>query len=69
MLSEMADNYRLENYVSKENKCLQEQVSCLAVEKLSTEESLTRQLTQVRESAEGFLAAQLAAEEKLSAAV
>ena len=40
----------------------------MAVEKLSATESHAQHSTQMRESADGFLVAQLAAEEKLSAA-
>ncbi|KAK0599642.1 hypothetical protein LWI29_007231 [Acer saccharum] len=67
-MSELADNYRRVNTLSPENKCLREQTSILAAEKLSAEESHAQQLTQLRESADGYLSAQLAAEEKLSAA-
>ncbi|KAK0575162.1 hypothetical protein LWI29_034824 [Acer saccharum] len=42
--------------------------SILAAEKLSAEESYTQQLAQLRESADSYLSAQLAAEEKFSAA-
>ena len=66
MMSEMAENYRRWNHSSRENKCLREQVSILAAEKLSAAESYAQHSTQVRESADGFLAVQLAAEEKLS---
>ncbi|KAK0571694.1 hypothetical protein LWI29_020109 [Acer saccharum] len=45
-----------------------EQTSTLAAEKLSIEENHTQQLAQLRESADGYLSAQLAAEEKLGAA-
>ncbi|KAK4842321.1 hypothetical protein QYF36_019599 [Acer negundo] len=57
MMSEMADNYRSGNAVSLENKCLREQISRLATDKLSFEESLSQQLPQMRESADGFLKA------------
>ena len=40
----------------------------MAAEKLSAEESHAQQLAQLRESSDGHLSAQLAAEEKLSAA-
>ena len=60
-MSEMADSYKRWNHASKENKHLREQVSLLAAE------SHAQHLAQMRESADGFLAAQLAAEEKLSA--
>jgi hypothetical protein len=66
MMSEMAENYRRWNHSSRENKRLREQVSLLTAEKLSAAESYAQHSTQVRESADGFLAAQLAAEEKLS---
>ena len=68
MMSEMADSYKHWNHASKENKRLREQVSLLAAEKLSAAESHAQHFTQMRESADGFLAAQLAVEEKLSAA-
>ena len=68
MLSEMADNYRRGTSSAKEIKNLREQVSRLAAEKHSAEESYIQHLAQMRESADGFLAARLAAEEKLSAA-
>ncbi|KAK0578949.1 hypothetical protein LWI29_018937 [Acer saccharum] len=68
MMSELVDNYRHENLLSRENKCLREQASILAAEKLSAEESYTQQLAQLSESADGYLFARLAVEEKLSAA-
>ena len=66
MMSEMAENYRRWNQSSRENKRLREQVSLLAAEKLSVAKSYAQHSTQVRESTDRFLAAQLAAEEKLS---
>ena len=57
MISEMADNYRLGNAVSAENRRLREQVSHSAADKFSVEESYVQQLTQLREFANGFLAA------------
>ena len=66
MMSELADNYRRVNIVSRENRHLREQAFILAVEKLFAEESHLQQLTQLRELADGFLFAQLAVEEKLS---
>ncbi|KAK0607612.1 hypothetical protein LWI29_017410 [Acer saccharum] len=68
LLSELADNYRRGNFLSKDVRRLQEQTSTLAAEKLSMEENHTQQLAQLRESADGYLSAQLAAEEKLGAA-
>ncbi|KAK0574470.1 hypothetical protein LWI29_024178 [Acer saccharum] len=68
MMSELAESYRHGNKVSREGKRLREQASILAAEKLSTEESYAQQLAQLRESADGYLSTQLAAEEKLSAA-
>ena len=54
--------------MSKDVRRLQEQTSTLVAEKLSMEENHTQQLAQLRESADGYLSAQLAAEEKLGAA-
>ncbi|KAK0593856.1 hypothetical protein LWI29_034094 [Acer saccharum] len=68
LLSELADNYRRGNFLSKDVRRLQEQTSTLAAEKLSIEENHTQQLAQLRESADGYLSAQLAAKEKLGAA-
>ena len=68
MMSEMEESYKRWNHASRENKRLREQVSLLTAEKLSAAESHAQHFTQMRESADGFLAAQLAAEEKLSAA-
>ncbi|KAK0586508.1 hypothetical protein LWI29_008170 [Acer saccharum] len=68
LLSELADNYRRGNFLSKDVRRLQEQTSTLAAEKLSMEENHTQQLAQLRESADGYLSAQMAAEEKLGAA-
>ncbi|KAK0599495.1 hypothetical protein LWI29_005832 [Acer saccharum] len=68
LLSELANNYRRGNFLSKDVRRLQEQTSTLAAEKLSMEENHTQQLAQLRESADGHLSAQLAAEEKLGAA-
>ena len=62
---EMAESYRRWNHAYRENKRLREQVSLLTAEKLSAVESYVQHSTQVKESADGFLAAQLAAEEKL----
>ena len=67
-MSEMASSYRRGNAALKENKRLQDQVSRSTANRLSAEESYAQQLTQLRESADGFLAAQLATEEKLFAA-
>ena len=64
MMSEMADSYKRWNHASKENKRLREQVSLLVAVKLSTAESHAQHSTQMRESADRFLAAQLAAEEE-----
>ncbi|KAK0576949.1 hypothetical protein LWI29_025733 [Acer saccharum] len=66
LLSELADNYRRGNFLSKDVRRLQEQTSTLAAKKLSIEENHTQQLAQLRESADGYLSAQLAAEEKLA---
>ncbi|KAK0581705.1 hypothetical protein LWI29_016980 [Acer saccharum] len=68
MMSELAENYKYGNKASREIKRLREQASILAAEKLSAEESHAQQLAQLRESSDGHLSAQLAAEEKLSAA-
>ncbi|KAK0577698.1 hypothetical protein LWI29_037205 [Acer saccharum] len=68
MMSELAENYKYGNKASREIKCLREQASILAAEKLSAEESHAQQLAQLRESSDGHLSAQLAAEEKLSVA-
>ncbi|KAK0572343.1 hypothetical protein LWI29_030181 [Acer saccharum] len=68
LLSELADNYKRGNFLSKDVRRLQEQTSTLATEKLSMEENHTQQLAQLRESVDGYLSAQLAAEEKLGAA-
>ena len=65
MMSEMADNYRHGNTVSTENRRLQDQVSRAAADKLSVEEFYIRQLAQLRESVDRFLAARIAAKEKL----
>ena len=54
--------------MSKDLKRLREQASLLEVEKLSAEDAHAQQLAQLRESADGHLSAQLAAEEKLGAA-
>ena len=64
----MAANYRRGTSSAKEIKNLREQVSRLAAEKHSAEESYNQRLAQMRESADGSLAARLAAEEKLHAA-
>ncbi|KAK0584097.1 hypothetical protein LWI29_007595 [Acer saccharum] len=68
MISELAESYRHGNKVSRESKRLREQASILAAEKLSAEDSYAQQLAQLREPADDYLSAQLAAEEKLSAA-
>ncbi|KAK1578078.1 hypothetical protein Q3G72_027349 [Acer saccharum] len=68
MMSELAENYKYGNKTSREIKRLREQASTLAAEKLSAEESHAQQFAQLRESADGHLSTQLAAEEKLSAA-
>ncbi|KAK0599479.1 hypothetical protein LWI29_005681 [Acer saccharum] len=67
MMSELAENYKYGNKASRKIKRLLEQASILVAEKLSAEESHAQQLAQLRESADGYLSAQLAAEEKLSA--
>ncbi|KAK0601718.1 hypothetical protein LWI29_026850 [Acer saccharum] len=67
MMSELAENYKYGNKGSRKIKRLREQASILVAEKLSAEESHAQQLAQLRESADGYLSAQLAAEEKLSA--
>ncbi|KAK0578549.1 hypothetical protein LWI29_012045 [Acer saccharum] len=67
MMSELAENYKYENKVSREIKHLREQASVLATEKLSAEESYAQHLAHLRESADGHLSAQIATEEKLSA--
>ncbi|KAK0580932.1 hypothetical protein LWI29_007831 [Acer saccharum] len=68
MMSELAENYKYGNKVSREIKRLREQASVLAAQKLSAEESYAQQLTHLRESAYGHLSAQIAAEDKLFAA-
>ncbi|KAK0580077.1 hypothetical protein LWI29_036032 [Acer saccharum] len=68
MLSELADNYRRGNFLSRDVKRLRERASILAAEKLSTKETHSQQLAQLRESADGYLSAQLTAEEKLNTA-
>ncbi|KAK0574533.1 hypothetical protein LWI29_025093 [Acer saccharum] len=45
MMSEFAENYRRENFLSRDVKRLREQASTLAAEKLSAEESRAQQLT------------------------
>ena len=67
MMSEMASSYWHGNAAVKENKSLQDQVSRSTANRLLAEEAHAQQLTQLRESADGFLAAQLTAEEKLLA--
>ncbi|KAK0607687.1 hypothetical protein LWI29_018626 [Acer saccharum] len=67
-MSELAENYKYGNKVSQEIKRLREQASVLATEKLSAEKSYAQQLAHLRESADGHLSAQIAAEEKLSTA-
>ncbi|KAK1589424.1 hypothetical protein Q3G72_033930 [Acer saccharum] len=62
MMSELVDNYRHGNLLSKENKRLREQASILAAEKLSAEESYTQQLAQLSESVDGDLKAVLEVE-------
>ena len=54
-MSELVENYKYGNKVSREIKCLREQASVLAAEKLSAEESYAQQLTHLRESADGHL--------------
>ncbi|KAK0585696.1 hypothetical protein LWI29_032630 [Acer saccharum] len=68
MMSELVDNYRRGNFLSRDVKRLREQASTLAAEKLSAEESYAQQFTQLRVSMDSYLFAQLATEEKLSAA-
>ncbi|KAK0588297.1 hypothetical protein LWI29_037420 [Acer saccharum] len=68
MMSELVENYKYGNKVSREVKRLQEQASVLAAEKLSAEESYAQHLAHLRESADGHLSAQIAAEDKLFAA-
>ena len=68
MLSELTDNYRRGNFLSRDLKRLREQASLLEAEKLSAEETHAQQLAQLRESTDGHLSAQLAAEEKLGVA-
>ncbi|KAK0593656.1 hypothetical protein LWI29_020202 [Acer saccharum] len=68
MISELAKNYKYRIQASREIRRLREQASILATEKLSTEESYAQQLAQLRESSDGHLSAQLAVEDKLSAA-
>ncbi|KAK0574143.1 hypothetical protein LWI29_018809 [Acer saccharum] len=65
MLSELTDNYRRGNFLSRDLKRLREQSSLLEAKKLEAEETHAQQLAQLRESADGHLSAQLAAEEKL----
>ncbi|KAK0589289.1 hypothetical protein LWI29_012148 [Acer saccharum] len=65
MMSEMGETYK---FGIRASRCLREQASVLAAEKLSAEESHAQQLAQFRESSDGHLSARLAAEEKLSAA-
>ncbi|KAK1580982.1 hypothetical protein Q3G72_001883 [Acer saccharum] len=68
MLSELTDNYRRGNFLSRDLKRMRDQASLLEAEKLSAEETHAQQLAQLRESADGHLSAQLAAEEKLGVA-
>ncbi|KAK0580421.1 hypothetical protein LWI29_001793 [Acer saccharum] len=65
---ELAENYKYGNKVSREIKRLREHASVLAAEKLSAEESYAQQLAQLRESTDDHLSAQIAVEEKFSAA-
>ncbi|KAK0592109.1 hypothetical protein LWI29_013480 [Acer saccharum] len=65
MLSELTDNYRRGNFLSKDLKRLREQSSLSEAKKLEAEETHAQQLAQLRESADGHLSARLAAEEKL----
>jgi hypothetical protein len=68
MMSEMANTYRRANKAMSDNKRLQRTISRSAAEKLSAEESHAQQTARMQELADGSLAAQLAAEEKLLAA-
>ncbi|KAK0582579.1 hypothetical protein LWI29_027296 [Acer saccharum] len=65
MLSELTDNYRRGNFLSKDLKRLREQSSLSEAKKLEAEETHAQQLAQLRESADGHLSARLATEEKL----
>ncbi|KAK0591299.1 hypothetical protein LWI29_038178 [Acer saccharum] len=65
MLSELTDNYRRGNFLSRDLKRLREQSSLSEAKKLEAEETHAQQLAQLRESADGHLSARLAAEEKL----
>ncbi|KAK0575635.1 hypothetical protein LWI29_004207 [Acer saccharum] len=60
LMSELVENYKYGNKVSREIKCLREQASVLAAEKLSAEESYAQQLTHLRD--QESLAARLEAE-------
>ncbi|KAK0572836.1 hypothetical protein LWI29_037965 [Acer saccharum] len=62
MMYELAENYKYGNKVSREIKRLREQASVLAAQKLSAEESYAQQLAHLRESVDGHLSAQIAAE-------
>ncbi|KAK0578755.1 hypothetical protein LWI29_015694 [Acer saccharum] len=68
MLSELTDNYRRGNFLSRDLKRLREQSSLLEAEKLEAEENHAQQLAQLRESTDGHLSAQLTVEEKLGVA-
>ena len=68
MMSEMASAYRRANAASSDSRRLQKVISRSEAEKRSAEESYAQQIAQVQELADGHLAAQLAAEEKLLAA-
>ncbi|KAK0579175.1 hypothetical protein LWI29_022239 [Acer saccharum] len=63
MMSELADNYRRGDFLSRDVKRLREQASTLVAEKLSVEEFHAQQLTQLRESADARLEAERLAEE------
>ncbi|KAK0570632.1 hypothetical protein LWI29_004136 [Acer saccharum] len=65
MLSELTDNYRRGNFLSRDLKRLREQSSLSEAKKLEAEETHAQQLAQLRESVDGHLSARLAAEEKL----
>ncbi|KAK0585815.1 hypothetical protein LWI29_034318 [Acer saccharum] len=65
MLSELTDNYRRGNFLSKDLKRLREQSSLSEAKKLEAKETHAQQLAQLRESADGHLSTRLAAEEKL----
>ncbi|KAK0585282.1 hypothetical protein LWI29_026227 [Acer saccharum] len=71
MMSELVENYKYGNKVSREIKRLREQASILAAQKLSAEESYAQQLAHLRESADEevrLLKEQLSASQKSLAA-